>query len=709
MKSKRAFLCKRNTLASLAVLSAIIVVGVVVVHELPKEQARATVNCSTAPISSATLIKTYHLLDLTDGFGVATTKDGGYLLTGDTIPAMGMAPPFPFVIKTDAKGNLVWSKWFGSQSSALGDMSSRRRGRLAVETTDGHIVTANDITDFVDETTKEMYGDILVSKINSKGGLLWSIMLGDYSLDRPQKLWALPDGGVMMLGRFFTTGHGNDVADSDTVARYGVLIKIDKNGRVVLSKKLAWDVEDMRRLPDGSFIALANIAVVSAQQPEHILGPEVTPHALPTMIKLDTNLQTVWAKSLEMIPSEINSISSISGNDFTMGKTKIRLAGGDFRAVQATPDGGFVAFGFENLLLTAGLNAGALGPITSFTPRSFIAVKVDEAGNYLWAKKLTTGLTSGISSNDFQVAKTTDNQFIIMEDVVHDSATAQTADFKLSQIGVLASNIGLIKTDADFNPVWVKKIEAERDLSGFSLMPTADKGIVIGASMLTTKQHLVFQTLEPYKEATLIKVDANGHVGACANAVDQSPASIIDQSQYLVTQDMSVGATGDLRLNINKKVKAKFSNIKDTARQICQYQKNNIAPICLSTGETAGPTATAPTAKTWTLINYENTKEVTVDGDKNKTVNAELLPMLNQLFANQVKVKDSMKSMWLTYVFARPVTLADVEALQKKYEALGYKIEESAEGRLYVSRVGLTLHMTFSIQNSMVGKLEVLF
>jgi hypothetical protein len=70
---------------------------------------------------------------------------------------------------------------------------------------------------------------------------------------------------------------------------------------------------------------------------------------------------------------------------------------------------------------------------------------------------------------------------------------------------------------------------------------------------------------------------------------------------------------------------------------------------------------------------------------------------------------DSMNSMWLTYIFPRLVTRADVEAVQKKYEAMGYKIDESENGRLYVSKIGLSLHMTFSVTDSMRGKLKVLF
>ncbi|MDD5109864.1 MAG: hypothetical protein PHI63_01445 [Patescibacteria group bacterium] len=710
-------------------------------------------------MNSATLIKTFRLLDLTDGFGVSPLKNGGFLLTGDTLPASGMAAPKPFIIKTDAKGNPSWTRWFSSQSLALGLMSSRRIGRLTVETTDGNIIMANDVLDFVDENVKEVYGDILITKLNSRGTLVWSLMLGDYSLDRPQKLWALPNGAVMVLGRFTKTGYGDDIADLDTVPRYSAFIKIDKNGKVVLAKKMDWEAEDMERLSDGSFIALANLTVPKAEQPENVLGPEVVMHALPTMIKLDGNFNVSWSKSMEMIPSEITAPTSYSGGGVTLGVTKIRMAGGDFRAVEATPDGGFIAFGFDNFALTQGLTGGLnVSNVTIFSPRPLVAVKVDGAGGYVWAKKLTASLLSAPGANDFQVVKTADGQFIFMQDVMRDSdgIEAKSTDAaqkrkafneKCEELGAdcfdavnvipeiktfgdadtaamqvladaQASNIGLIKTDADFNPRWVKKYDIERDLSGYGIAPTADKGVVIAASLLTTEQHMVMMSLEPYKEAALIKVDANGNVSGCAKVSDHPQATVEDQSSYLVMQDMSVGAAADLKLNINKKVKEKVPTIKNRARNICTYKKVAVAPNCAYlTADTASPVvpsapgqaATPPVAKSWVQINYDNTKEVAAEGEKNKTVHAELLPILNQVYNNQVKLKDSMSGMWLTYVFSRLATRADVEAVQKKYEELGYKIDESEGGSLWVSKVGLTLHLTFSIQNPMLGKLEVMF
>ena len=240
-----------------------------------------------------------------------------------------MAAPFPYVVKTDAKGGKMWSKDFSSQSSALGALSSRHLGRLAVETTDGNFVTAIDVLDFVDENLKEFYGDVLVTKLNKNGAQLWSLMLGDHSIDRPRQIWALPEGGVMLLARFLKTGYGSEITDG--VPEYSVFIKIDKKWKSANFPKMDWNAISTERLADGSFIVLAEIAVAQPEQPQNILGPEVVLHALPTMIKLDSNLKVVWAKSLEMIPTELNTPASYSSTSLTMGKTVIRLAGGDFR------------------------------------------------------------------------------------------------------------------------------------------------------------------------------------------------------------------------------------------------------------------------------------------------------------------------------------------------------------------------------------------
>jgi hypothetical protein len=73
-RETRILLSKSRIISSLAILGALFIVGSV----QPKEEAQTAASCPAAAINSATLLRTYHLLDLTDGFGVSTARDGVY-------------------------------------------------------------------------------------------------------------------------------------------------------------------------------------------------------------------------------------------------------------------------------------------------------------------------------------------------------------------------------------------------------------------------------------------------------------------------------------------------------------------------------------------------------------------------------------------------------------------------------------------------------
>lgn len=274
-----------------------------------------------------------------------------------------------------------------------------------------------------------------------------------------------------------------------------------------------------------------------------------------------------------------------------------------------------------------------------------------------------------------------------------------------------ATNIALMKVDANFNPRWIKKIDVERDLTGYDLAATSDKGVVVSGKINTTKMFLYLGNWYPYQETILLKIDANGDVAGCANVSDQSRATVHDQSSFLVMQTVAVDSE-NFNLPINKIVKPKVFNIKNTARNICQYQNKNIAPVCsyinnnAGTAQAIGQVNVTPTAKTWAQINFDNAKEGKMETDKSRQINDELLPILQQVFG-QVKMTDNMSGLWLAYKFPRLVTRADVEIIQKKYEDLSYKIEESSGGTLNVSKVGRSLHFNFSVNNPMEGKLEL--
>lgn len=685
------------------VISSLVILGMVglAVGVMLNRQTQAANVCSTKPVSSATFIKTYRLRDRADGYGILAAKDGGYLLTGDTVWSSGMGVWNLFVVKTDAKGNALWSRQLGSQSAAQGVLADTKRP--VIETTDGSFVVAVDIIDFYDAkyvSKKELWGDVLVAKLNAKGNLIWSTMVGDYSMDFPQKLWATSDGGVLLLAKLKqTTGYGQEIADSGAVSDYSVVIKFDKNGKTQWSKKMNWVATDMKYLPDGSFIALAAIDTRVTEQPN--LGTDVVMGTLPAVIKLDKNLNVLWAKSIEVSAMEqMMATSTVSGVP-EYYKVKMRISGGDFRAVEQAPDKGFIAFGryFSATQLLSG-NSSVNSLIQSIP---FVAVKISPEGEYQWAKSLKT--FNGSMSIDFKVTKTSDSEFVLLRTVT------RQADF--TSIAGMAGNLELLRTDADFNPRWIKKIDIEQDITGSCLQATSDGGIVASGRIITTQKHMIMGSPEPWEETVLIKADVNGNVSGAKNVANNTQASLEDQSSYLITQPISVKVSS-FNLPVNKKVNAKVSNIKNTIRTNTAFKSSKVAPNCsyltaAGSSSPAGQSSASPTAKTWPQINFESVKEVAAIGEKNKPIHEELLPILKQVYNNQVKLKDSLPSMWLAYIFPRPATRADVEAIQKKYEELGYKITGSDGGDLWVSKIGLTLHLEFSIQDSMAGKLEVRF
>jgi hypothetical protein len=330
-----------------------------------------------------------------------------------------------------------------------------------------------------------------------------------------------------------------------------------------------------------------------------------------------------------------------------------------------------------------------------------VAVKVDALGKYLWARKLTGSLPAGVAL-DFHITKTTDNGFVVLQDVLRDGSGKPTAIFS-------GTSVELIKTDADFNPRWIKKYDVEKSLSGYDIKSTIDGGVVVAGIAETIKTHMVMGSPESYLEAVLLKVDVNGGAGKCAVVSSYPKAMIEDQSSYLIMQSMDIEGVKDFVPHITKKVSARVKATDSIVRNMCEFQKSTVTPTDSYLSYSKPNTTTAPVAKTIPQTNYENVKEVNVGSEKNKRIHDELLPALKQVYGDQVKLSDSAGGMWLTYAFPRIPTRADVEAVQKYYEKAGYKIEISEGGTLNVSKVGMSLRLTFYINSTIKGKLDVMF
>jgi len=128
------------------------------------------------------------------GSAVRRTLDGGYILTGST-GSFGTGYSSIYVIRTDSDGDSLWIKTFGGLKADFG---------YSVETLpDGSFIFAGASSSF-----GLGYGDAYLFKIDSDGFLLWEQAYGGSKDDRAYAVLPTSDGGYIMAGTTESFGSG---------------------------------------------------------------------------------------------------------------------------------------------------------------------------------------------------------------------------------------------------------------------------------------------------------------------------------------------------------------------------------------------------------------------------------------------------------------------------------------------------------------------
>jgi hypothetical protein len=113
---------------------------------------------------------------------VLQTKDGGYMLAGGMAPVSGPYGDF-YLVKTDASGNLEWSKTYG-------DSVNNEVLFSALQTADTGYILAGTVNDFTP----------MVTKVDSLGNLEWTYK---YESSAQQQIWSISecgDNGYILCG-----------------------------------------------------------------------------------------------------------------------------------------------------------------------------------------------------------------------------------------------------------------------------------------------------------------------------------------------------------------------------------------------------------------------------------------------------------------------------------------------------------------------------
>jgi hypothetical protein len=288
---------------------------------------------------------------------VQPTSDGGYILTGwlDN-PGIGR---WPWILKTDDKGNVIWMK----QSNTLSSIQL---------TSDGNYIVAGNTP-----LKRTPFDRPWLSKIDDKGDEIWNKTFDTFDVDFQmypnghsvaQSVQPTSDGGYIVAGMNFGYCNFNGCKSTETW-----LIKTDESGNVIWDKKFEGD---------GINYDDQVVSVWLASDGGYILAALQTKQGISNrLIKTDDRGEEIWNKKFGIYSIGGYDLKTTSDGGYILaGRSgfgaeivKIDAQGNqlwnktfggnpyehtdDFRSVLATSDGSYVMAGMTNSFGAGGYDA----------------------------------------------------------------------------------------------------------------------------------------------------------------------------------------------------------------------------------------------------------------------------------------------------------------------------------------------------------------
>ncbi|UCD18875.1 MAG: DJ-1/PfpI family protein [candidate division WOR-3 bacterium] len=210
--------------------------------------------------------KTYGGAGADGGRALCATRDNGYLVVGYTFAA-GSSDADILVVKTDATGDLTWSRRFGGTGAEYGN--------ACMEIDGGYLILG--YTTSFGEGSKDLY----LLRIDEEGNEVWSKTLGGDSWDVGTAMCRAGDSEYFVCGFTHSFGYGEEDI---------YLLKIDAQGSVIWSKTMGgWRIDmpySIHGAKDGGCVIAASSGSISPNTDFYLL-------------KVDSVGGRVWAKSFE--------------------------------------------------------------------------------------------------------------------------------------------------------------------------------------------------------------------------------------------------------------------------------------------------------------------------------------------------------------------------------------------------------------------------
>jgi hypothetical protein len=334
-------------------------------------------------------------------FEVQQTEDGGFVVAGYGEP--DESGYTAWVIKTDAEGNEIWSRFYGEVPGT---------GKLGiVQTSDGGFVVAGDTY-----TLGEGFIDIWLMKVDENGNELWLQTYGYPDSDRYQGFQQTSDGGLIIVG------NTNHFGLTDIL-----LIRTDESGNQLWSRTFGLFSHEagtsVQQTSDGGFIVAGSTQSVGAGSYDGVL------------IKTDSEGEVEWQRTYgDQLRDSFNDVRQTRDGGYIMlgetssydiGSADLWLMKADAdgnehwwrnfggyrsdrgRSIRQTADDGFIIAGSYDL---------------DHRDPDFWLLKVDLHGDQVWSQ-LYRGEGQDQNNNDdegYSVRQTADGGYIAAGEMEYD-------------------------------------------------------------------------------------------------------------------------------------------------------------------------------------------------------------------------------------------------------------------------------------------------
>jgi hypothetical protein len=284
------------------------------------------------------------------GTSVQQTADGGYILAGSTQP-FGLGYVKVYLVKTDAIGDTLWTK-------TLGETENDAAYAVRQTADNGYAITGYSFSWVTGGP------DVLLMRTNSQGDVMWTKTYGGLYDDMGYSLEQTTDGGYVIAG-FKGEPFEHDV----------FILKTDSKGDTIWTKTYGGRYDDVassiQQTRDGGYIAVGHTTSFTADQ-----NPDVY------LIRMDSKGDTLWTRTYGDMYNDVGY------------------------AIRQLSDNGYIIVGYTGQEFVPGLRVDF----------DVYLIRTDENGNMLWAKtyggeEMDIGVDVGMTVDDGYVIVGQTNSF----------------------------------------------------------------------------------------------------------------------------------------------------------------------------------------------------------------------------------------------------------------------------------------------------------